>query len=179
MNSWEKGISCMGASGSPKEINPGIHFYWLLKNPPFIFQVSLFSPMNPDSPFPSVTWEVDGDPCETQEKALSAIKNNMEAFIICTRGNDFLQAICDDPESYHCEMSFAAGKKRELYVAPDNVNYSQLCDLFSRYAAGEDFSHLKEEWTLYVNKTHFYTSLIIGLLVLGIAIFLLFRSPNF
>ncbi len=70
-------------------------------------------------------------------------------------------------------------KEEELYVAPDNVNYSQLCDLFSRYAAGEDFSHLKEEWTLYVNKTHFYTSLIIGLLVLGIAIFLLFRSPNF
>ncbi|MCD8061663.1 MAG: hypothetical protein LUE13_04910 [Akkermansiaceae bacterium] len=135
--------------------------------------------MNSDSSFPSVTWEVDGDPCETQEKALSAIKNNMEAFIICTRGNDFLQAICDDPESYHCEVSFAAGKKRELYVAPDDVNYSQLCDLFSRYAAGEDFSHLKEEWTLYVNKTHFYTSIIIGLLILGISVFFLFRSPNF
>lgn len=39
-----KGISCMGASGSPKEINPGIHFYWLLKNHALhISSISIFT----------------------------------------------------------------------------------------------------------------------------------------
>lgn len=132
--------------------------------------------MNSDSPFPSVTWELSGDPCETKEKALAAIKNDTEAFIICSRGDDFLQAVCDSPENYHCEISFADGKNRELYMAPKDLNYSQLRDLFSRYAAGEDLSHLKGEWTLDVDKTNYYTSIIVGLLIVGIVVFIFFYN---
>lgn len=132
--------------------------------------------MNSDSPFPPVTWDLSGDPCETKEKALSAIKNNTEAFIICSRGDDFLQAVCNSPENYHCEISFADGKNRELYMAPKDLNYSQLWDLFSCYAAGEDLSHLKGEWTLDVDKTNYYTSIIVGLLVVGIVVFIFFYN---
>lgn len=73
---------------------------------------------------PSIIWELSGDPCATQEEALSGIKHDTEAFIICNRGNEFLQAACNDPESYHCEISFVNGKNRELYIAPKDLDYS-------------------------------------------------------
>ena len=38
---------------------------------------------------PSIVWELSGEPCETQDQALSGIKNNTEAFIICSRGDEF------------------------------------------------------------------------------------------
>lgn len=41
---------------------------------------------------PSIVWELSGEPCETRDQALSGIKNNTEAFIICSRGDEFLQA---------------------------------------------------------------------------------------
>ena len=84
--------------------------------------------------------------------------------------------LMENPEAVHA----ATGDERPTMAVSGSIPaWHGFFPPFSRYAAGEDFSHLKEEWTLYVNKTHFYTSLIIGLLVLGIAIFLLFRSPNF
>ena len=51
---------------------------------------------------PSIVWELSGEPCETRDQALSGIKNNTEAFIICSRGDEFLQATCNSPENYHC-----------------------------------------------------------------------------
>lgn len=48
--------------------------------------------MSLSSPGPSIVWELSGDPCETQEEALSGIKNDTEAFLICNRGDEFLQA---------------------------------------------------------------------------------------
>ena len=50
---------------------------------------------------PSIVWELSGEPCETRDQALSGIKNNTEAFIICSRGDEFLQATCNSPENYH------------------------------------------------------------------------------
>lgn len=97
---------------------------------------------------PSIVWELSGEPCETRDQALSGIKNNTEAFIICSRGDEFLQAICNSPDNYHCEISFAGGKDRELYMTPKDLGYSRLHDLFSRYAAGEDLSHLKRSGLL-------------------------------
>lgn len=47
---------------------------------------------------PSIVWELSGEPCETRDQALSGIKNNTEAFIICSRGDEFLQATCNSPE---------------------------------------------------------------------------------
>ena len=67
---------------------------------------------------PSIVWELSGEPCETRDQALSGIKNNTEAFIICSRGDEFLQAICNSPDNYHYEISFAGGKDRELYMTP-------------------------------------------------------------
>ena len=132
--------------------------------------------MNTNSPLPPVFWELTGDPCETQEKALSGIKNDTEAFIICNRGDEFLQATCNSPENYHCEISFTNGKTRELYMTPKDLNYSQLHDLFSRYAAGEDFSHLKKEWTLDVNKNGLYNFIIVALVVVAIIAFIILRA---
>ena len=68
--------------------------------------------MSLHSSLPPIVWELSGDPCETQEKALSGIKNDTEAFIICSRGDEFLQATCNGPENYHCEISFVNGKNR-------------------------------------------------------------------
>lgn len=129
-------------------------------------------------PFPPVTWELSGDLCETQEKALSGIKNNTKAFIICQRGEEFLQAICNSPENYHCEISFVNGKERKLYLAPQDLNYSQLHELFSRYAAGEDLSRLQEEWTLNVDKTSYITAIIVTLVIMTIAIMIFLQSTN-
>lgn len=129
-------------------------------------------------PFPPVTWKLSGAPCETQEKALSGIKNNTKAFIICQRGEEFLQAICNSPENYHCEISFVNGKERKLYLAPQDLNYSQLHELFSRYAAGEDLSRLQEEWTLNVDKTSYITAIIVTLVIMTIAIMIFLQSTN-
>lgn len=101
---------------------------------------------------PSIVWELSGEPCETRDQALSGIKNNTEAFIICSRGDEFLQAICNSPDNYHYEISFAGGKDRELYMTPKDLDYSRLHDLFSRYAAGEEFSPLNKEWALDVHR---------------------------
>lgn len=134
--------------------------------------------MSLQPPFPPVAWELSGDPCETQEKAFCGIKNNTEAFIICNRGDEFLQAICSGPENYHCEISFVNGKNRELYIAPKDLNYSQLHDLFSRYAAGEDLSLLKKEWALDANKTSHTTSVIVALAIIAVIAIIIFQSMN-
>lgn len=110
---------------------------------------------------PSIVWELSGEPCETRDQALSGIKNNTEAFIICSRGDEFLQATCNSPENYHCEISFASGKDSELYMTPKDLDYSRLHDLFSRYAAGEDLSHLKKEWTLDAHKPGYITAIVV------------------
>lgn len=88
---------------------------------------------------PSIVWELSGEPCETRDQALSGIKNNTEAFIICSRGDEFLQAICNSPENYHCEISFAGGKDRELYMTPKDLDYSRLHDLFHAMRQGRIF----------------------------------------
>ena len=134
--------------------------------------------MSLSSSRPSIIWELSGDPCATQEEALSGIKDDTEAFIICNRGNEFLQAACNDPESYHCEISFVNGKNRELYIAPKDLDYSQLQDLFSRYAAGEDLSRLKREWTLDVYKTGHITAIIIILAFIAILAAVIVQSMN-
>ncbi|MSD68882.1 hypothetical protein GKE20_25695 [Escherichia coli] len=94
------------------------------RNHPLPFSTTLFHSMSLSSSRPSIIWELSGDPCATQEEALSGIKHDTEAFIICNRGNEFLQAACNDPESYHCEISFVNGKNRELYIAPKDLDYS-------------------------------------------------------
>ena len=79
---------------------------------------------------PSIVWELSGEPCETQDQALSGIKNNTEAFIICSRGDEFLQAICNSPDNYHCEISFARGNNRspaKKYISP-GVPYQKGVD---------------------------------------------------
>lgn len=141
----------------------------------------LFHLMNTDSPLPPVAWELSGDPCETQEKAFSGIKNDTEAFIICNRGGEFLQATCNSPENYHCEISFVNGKNRELYMAPKDLDYSRLHDLFSRYAAGEDLSRLKKEWTLDVNKPGYIPNIpiiIVVLAIIAVLAVIIFQSMN-
>ena len=134
--------------------------------------------MSLSSPGPSIVWELSGDLCETQEEALSGIKNDTEAFLICHRGDEFLQAACNNPDSYHCEISFVNGKNRELYIAPKDLDYSQLQDLFSRHAAGEDFSRLKREWTLDVNKTGHITAIIVILAFIAILAAIIVQSMN-
>ena len=125
---------------------------------------------------PSIVWELSGEPCETRDQALSGIKNNTEAFIICSRGDEFLQAICNSPENYHCEISFAGGKDRELYMTPKDLGYSRLHDLFSRYAAGEDLSHLKKEWTLDVHKPGYITAIVVVLAIIAVLAVIIFSS---
>lgn len=49
--------------------------------------------MNTHSSPPPVTWNLSGEPCDTWEKALSTVKNNKEAFIICDHGDDFSPGI--------------------------------------------------------------------------------------
>lgn len=136
--------------------------------------------MNPDSTSSAVTWELTGDPCHTQERAFAGIKNDMEAFIICNRGDGFLQATCGGPESYHCEISFAKGKGSDLYSAPKDLTYSQLDDLFSRYAEGEDLSYLKHEWDLHVEPPveRITKILIPALVILIVAGLMIYRSMN-
>lgn len=134
--------------------------------------------MSLHSPLPPIIWELSGDPCETQEKAFSGIKNDTEAFIICNRGGEFLQAICNSTENYHCEISFVNGKNRELYAAPKDLNYSQLHDLFSRYAAGEDLSRLKKEWPLDVGKTSYIPTIIVVLAIITVLAVIIFQSMN-
>lgn len=125
---------------------------------------------------PSIVWELSGEPCETRDQALSGIKNNTEAFIICSRGDEFLQAICNSPENYHCEISFAGGKDRELYMTPKDLDYSRLHDLFSRYAAGEDLSHLKKEWTLDAHKPGYITAIVVVLTIIAVLAVIIFSS---
>ena len=125
---------------------------------------------------PSIVWELSGEPCETRDQALSGIKNNTEAFIICSRGVEFLQATCNSPENYHCEISFAGGKDRELYMTPKDLDYSQLHDLFSRYAAGEDLSHLKKEWTLDAHKPGYITAIVVVLAIIAVLAVIIFSS---
>ncbi len=139
---------------------------------------STVSIMSLHSSLPPIVWELSGDPCETQEKALSGIKNDTEAFIICSRGDEFLQATCNGPENYHCEISFVNGKNRELYMAPKALDYSQLHDLFSRYAAGEDLSRLNREWTLDVNKTRYIPTIIVVLAIIAVLATIIFQSMN-
>ncbi len=134
--------------------------------------------MSLHSSLPPIVWELSGDPCETQEKALSGIKNDTEAFIICSRGDEFLQATCNGPENYHCEISFVNGKNRELYMAPKALDYSQLHDLFSRYAAGENLSRLNREWTLDVNKTRYIPTIIVVLAIIAVLAAIIFQSMN-
>ena len=125
---------------------------------------------------PSIVWELSGEPCETRDQALSGIKNNTEAFIICSRGDEFLQAICNSPDNYHYEISFAGGKDRELYMTPKDLGYSRLHDLFSRYAAGEDLSHLKKEWTLDVHKPGYITAIVVVLAIIAVLAVIIFSS---
>lgn len=125
---------------------------------------------------PSIVWELSGEPCETRDQALSGIKNNTEAFIICSRGDEFLQATCNSPENYHCEISFAGGKGRELYMTPKDLDYSRLHDLFSRYAAGEDLSHLKKEWTLDAHKPGYITAIVVVLAIIAVLAVIIFSS---
>ncbi|ANU61805.1 hypothetical protein ADH72_06115 [Akkermansia muciniphila] len=125
---------------------------------------------------PSIVWELSGEPCETRDQALSGIKNNTEAFIICSRGDEFLQATCNSPENYHCEISFAGGKDRELYMTPKDLDYSRLHDLFSRYAAGEDLSHLKKEWTLDAHKPGYITAIVVVLAIIAVLAVIIFSS---
>ena len=127
---------------------------------------------------PPIVWELSGDPCETQEKALSSIKNDTEAFIICSRGDEFLQTTCNGPENYHCEISFVNGKNRELYMAPKALDYSQLHDLFSRYAAGENLSRLNREWTLDVNKTGYIPTIIVVLAIIAVLAAIIYQTMN-
>lgn len=137
MNSWEKGISCMGASGSPKEINPGIHFYWLLKNPPSYFKYLYFT-YDMTHPFRPSRGRWTAIPAKHRKKPFPPSKTTWRLLSSAPAETISSRPSAMTRKAIHCEMSFAAGKKRELYVAPDNVNYSQLCDLFSRYAAGEE-----------------------------------------
>ena len=125
---------------------------------------------------PSIVWELSGEPCETRDQALSGIKNNTEAFIICSRGDEFLQAICNSPDNYHCEISFASGKDSELYMTPKDLDYSRLHDLFSRYAAGEDLSHLKKEWTLDAHKPGYITAIVVVLAIIAVLAVIIFSS---
>jgi len=37
-------------------------------------------------------------------------------------------------------------------MSPKDLDYSRLHDLFSRYAAGEEFSPLNKEWALDVHR---------------------------
>lgn len=135
----------------------------------FFYSMSLHSA-------PSIVWELSGEPCETRDQALSGIKNNTEAFIICSRGDEFLQATCNSPENYHCEISFASGKDSELYMTPKDLDYSRLHDLFSRYAAGEDLSHLKKEWTLDAHKPGYITAIVVVLAIIAVLAVIIFSS---
>lgn len=138
----------------------------------------LFYSMSIHSPLSPIVWELSGDPCETQEKALSGLKNNTEAFVICSRGDEFLQAICNSPENYHCEISFVNGKNRELYMTPKDLDYTRLHDLFSRYAAGEDLSHLKKEWILNANNSSSIPTIIVALAITAILAAIIFQFMN-
>lgn len=134
--------------------------------------MSIHSPLSP------IVWELSGDPCETQEKALSGLKNNTEAFVICSRGDEFLQAICNSPENYHCEISFVNGRNRELYMTPKDLDYTRLHDLFSRYAAGEDLSHLKKEWVPNANKSSSIPAIIVALAIIAVLAVIIFQFMN-
>ena len=134
--------------------------------PIFLFHEPSFRPLHRLGTFRS----------ETRDQALSGIKNNTEAFIICSRGDEFLQAICNSPDNYHYEISFAGGKDRELYMTPKDLDYSRLHDLFSRYAAGEDLSHLKKEWTLDVHKPGYITAIVVVLAIIAVLAVIIFSS---
>lgn len=112
-------------------------FYWRQENNSLLYFLIFYS-MSLHSA-PSIVWELSGEPCETRDQALSGIKNNTEAFIICSRGDEFLQATCNSPENYHCEISFAGGKDRELYMTPKDLDYSRLHDLFHAMRQGRIF----------------------------------------
>ena len=125
---------------------------------------------------PSIVWELYRARRRSRDQALSGIKNNTEAFIICSRGDEFLQATCNSPENYHCEISFASGKDSELYMTPKDLDYSRLHDLFSRYAAGEDLSHLKKEWTLDAHKPGYITAIVVVLAIIAVLAVIIFSS---
>lgn len=144
------------------------------KSSPYLFPNTDRLLMNTHSSPPPVTWNLSGEPCDTLEKALSAVKNNKEAFIICDRGDDFLQALYEELDSYFCEISFANGQCRELYAAPKPLTYAQLYDLFSRYAAGEDLSYLKREWTLQEEQSNRWPPIIISAVIFIIIVLILF-----
>ena len=127
---------------------------------------------------PSIVWELSGEPCETRDQALSGIKNNTEAFIICSRGDEFLQATCNSPENYHCEISFAGGKDRELYMTPKDLDYSRLHDLFSRYAAGGgSFPIYKKEMDSSMpHKPGYITAIVVVLAIIAVLAVIIFSS---
>ena len=81
-----------------------------------------------------------------------------------------------NPDDTYREISFVNGKNRELYMSPKALDYSQLHDLFSRYAAGEDLSHLKKEWTLDVHKPGFITAIVVVLAIIAVLAVIIFSS---
>ena len=83
-----------------------------------------------------------------------------------------------NPDDTYREISFVNGKNRELYMAPKALDYSQLHDLFSRYAAGENLSRLNREWTLDVNKTGYIPTIIVVLAIIAVLAAIIFQSMN-
>lgn len=61
-------------------------------------------------------------------------------------------------------------------MSPKDLGYSRLHDLFSRYAAGEDLSHLKKEWTLDVHKPGYITAIVVVLAIIAVLAVIIFSS---
>lgn len=97
-----------------------------------------------------VVWELDSGEKTDQETGLRKLKEGSSEFLICTQEDGvFMQAYPVEDDVYHCEVVFPQGGDENalVYEAPSGVSADELENLFSRFAQGEDFSYVKQEWS--------------------------------
>ena len=94
-----------------------------------------------------VQWEISNDEVTDRDTALRRLQEGTTGHVVCARDGACLQSYKEADGVYHCEIVFKTDSCcPPVFAAPEGVTGRELEMLYDRFANGDDFSFVENEW---------------------------------